>query len=115
MAHRKIYRLPAVLEATGLCSSSVYELISRNLFPKQFKLGGPGRGSRAVGWSAEAVDAWIADRIASGSGLTPTERDELLTLIARLPAMGAEADLSGMAVHELRGLLRFLQRKAQED
>jgi prophage regulatory protein len=119
MAHPKIYRLPAVLEATGLCSSSAYDLISRGLFPKQFKLGGPGNlggpGSRAVGWDSAAVDSWIADRIASGSGLNPGEQDELSALLARFPELGAEPDTSGMEVHELRGLLRFLQRRASKE
>lgn len=112
MAATSFYRLPAIIASTGLCSSSLYALMAQGLFPKNVKLG-----PRAVGWPAAEVDAWAADRIASRTEqtLTATEQGELSALLARFPEIGAEPDVSGMTVYELRGLLRFLQRKAQED
>lgn len=115
MAHPKIYRLSAVTASTGLCSSSIYDYMSRNLFPKNFKLGGVG--SRAVGWSADEVDAWVAERIGSRAEqtLTPTEQNELSVLLAQFPELRAASDTSGVTLDELRGLLRFLERRAQAE
>jgi prophage regulatory protein len=56
----KILRLKAVIEATGLSRSLIYKLIKQGAFPKSFRLTVSGR---AVGWSAEEVDAWISARI----------------------------------------------------
>jgi prophage regulatory protein len=53
-----ILRLPQVQERVGLKRSTIYNRISEGSFPKQVSLGG-----RAVGWSSDAIDSWIADRI----------------------------------------------------
>ena len=52
---KRIYRLPDVMNMTGLSRSSIYLRISTNEFPKPVKLG-----RRAVGWSEDAILAWQA-------------------------------------------------------
>ncbi len=54
-----IIRLNEVTKKTGLCSTSIYNLISEHKFPKQLKLT-----KRASGWLETEVDQWIADRVA---------------------------------------------------
>jgi prophage regulatory protein len=56
----RIMRLPAVMEATGLGSTSIYELIKENKFPKAVPLTG-----RAVGWLESEVLEWQQARIAA--------------------------------------------------
>jgi prophage regulatory protein len=53
-----ILRLPAVKACTGLGRSTIYLLISRGGFPRPIPLG-----ARAVGWTSDSVEAWIAERI----------------------------------------------------
>jgi prophage regulatory protein len=43
---------------TGLSRSTIYDLIGRGEFPRQFNLG-----PRAVGWVSEDVLAWIDEKI----------------------------------------------------
>jgi len=50
---KKIYRLPDVMNITGLSRSSIYLRISSNEFPKPVKLG-----RRAVGWPEDSIIAW---------------------------------------------------------
>lgn len=50
-----IMRKPEVLAATGLCSTTIYNLEKKGKFPAHKKLG-----CRAVGWIKEEVDSWIA-------------------------------------------------------
>jgi prophage regulatory protein len=50
---KKIYRLPDVMNMTGLSRSSIYLRISTNEFPKPVKLG-----RRAVGWPEDTIIAW---------------------------------------------------------
>lgn len=52
-----ILRLPQVKAITGLSKSSIYAMIASGDFPSQVRLG-----SRAVGWLADAVFAWVAAR-----------------------------------------------------
>jgi prophage regulatory protein len=52
---KKIYRLPDVMNMTGLSRSSIYLRISTNEFPKPVKLG-----RRAVGWPEDTIIAWQA-------------------------------------------------------
>ncbi len=54
-----IFRLPNVIEQSGLSRSSVYLRISQGLWTKPISLGG-----RAVGWPANEVNELIAARIA---------------------------------------------------
>ncbi|WP_299998836.1 AlpA family transcriptional regulator [uncultured Cedecea sp.] len=57
--HERFLRLPEVLHLCGLSRSSVYDLISREAFPKQISLGG-----KNVAWAQSEITAWMADRIA---------------------------------------------------
>jgi prophage regulatory protein len=54
----KILRKRAVLEKTGLSNSTLYDRISKELFPKPISLGG-----RAVGWLQTELEAWIAEQV----------------------------------------------------
>lgn len=57
-----ILRLPQVMALTGLSRSSIYKYIADRSFPRPFRLG-----PRAVGFSAAAIEAWMAARIAGSS------------------------------------------------
>jgi prophage regulatory protein len=57
---RAILRLPKVQERTGLSRSSIYLRASEGTFPQPIKLG-----TRASGWIADEIDAWIAAQIAA--------------------------------------------------
>lgn len=52
---KKMYRLPEVMDMTGLSRSSIYLRISTNEFPKPVKIG-----RRAIGWPEESIIAWQA-------------------------------------------------------
>lgn len=73
---RRLMRLPAVIEATGMSRSTIYDRIRKEPdFPKPIPLGrqvGHPRGTRStmVAWLADEVDAYIAARTA--------ERDQAL-------------------------------------
>ncbi len=54
MSTKRVWRLPEVIIQTGLSRSTIYEMIKRGEFPRQFKLG-----ARAVGWVADDVLAWL--------------------------------------------------------
>ena len=58
-----IYRLPAVLEATGLSKATIYRLLDSGDFPPRVKLS-----PRCVGWRVKDVDAWLSER-AEASGV----------------------------------------------
>jgi prophage regulatory protein len=53
----KIYRLPEVLDLTGLCRSGVYKALTAKDFPEPVKLG-----KRAVGWLETDLMAWVQSR-----------------------------------------------------
>lgn len=55
MMIKKIYRLPEVMNMTGLSRSSIYLRVSTNEFPKPIKIG-----RRAVGLPEESIIAWQA-------------------------------------------------------
>ncbi|MBK2093729.1 AlpA family transcriptional regulator [Francisella philomiragia] len=54
----KIIRLKTVLEITSLSRSTIYDYMSRDLFPKQVKIG-----ENSVGWVLSEVEDWINNRI----------------------------------------------------
>lgn len=56
----KIYRLPSVMEATGLSRSSIYAYVANGKFPPPLKLG-----ARSSGWLASEIDAWLLSRAAA--------------------------------------------------
>jgi len=60
----RILRRPEVKAATGLTDSVLEREIKAGRFPAPFKLL-PDPRARAVGWSERAVQAWIAERIAT--------------------------------------------------
>jgi prophage regulatory protein len=55
-----LLRRKEVEARTGLPRSSIYALIAKKEFPAPVNLT-----TRAVAWPSDAVDAWIAERIAS--------------------------------------------------
>jgi prophage regulatory protein len=50
-----LLRLPEVLSDTGTSRSFVYAGVKNGTFPAPIKIG-----KRAVAWTAESIDAWIA-------------------------------------------------------
>ncbi|MGC6387927.1 helix-turn-helix transcriptional regulator [Ewingella sp. S1.OA.A_B6] len=58
----RFMRLPEVIHTTGLSRSTIYDLISRHLFPAQLSLGG-----KNVAWLASEIDTWMNERIAARS------------------------------------------------
>ncbi|MBK2256666.1 helix-turn-helix transcriptional regulator [Francisella philomiragia] len=54
----KIIKLKTVLEMTSLSRSTIYDYMSRDLFPKQVKIG-----ENSVGWVLSEVEDWINNRI----------------------------------------------------
>lgn len=63
---RKLIRIKNVTQITGLSKSYIYELCTKNLFPKRVRLV-PGGSS--VAWVEQEVLDWIDSRI--------KERDEV--------------------------------------
>jgi len=53
----KILRFPDVKRVTGLGRSTIYDFISKGVFPKPVKLG-----PRAVGWHSAEIAEWIESR-----------------------------------------------------
>jgi prophage regulatory protein len=51
-----ILKRQGVVEATGMCYTSIYNKMKAGTFPKSRKLG-----VRSVGWIKEEVEKWIAD------------------------------------------------------
>ena len=52
---KTIYRLPEVMNMTGLSRSSIYLRVSTDEFPKPVKIG-----RRAIGWPEDSIIAWQA-------------------------------------------------------
>ena len=46
-----------VEQRTGLARSSIYRLMRRNAFPEPIRIG-----ERAVRWSSQELETWLADR-----------------------------------------------------
>jgi prophage regulatory protein len=59
MSEVKLLRLPAVEERCGLRKTAIYDLVKRGKFPAPIRLT-----ERTSAWSSQAVDGWIAERIA---------------------------------------------------
>lgn len=58
----KIQRLPEVLRRVGASRSTLYRWIGDGAFPAPVKLG-----EHMCGWSARAVDKWIANKLGVAS------------------------------------------------
>ena len=54
----KFFRLPEVVELTGLRPSTVYKLIRLKQFPRGIKLS-----QRSTGWDSRAVNQWIDSKL----------------------------------------------------
>ncbi len=50
----KLLKLPAVLDATALCRSTVYQLERDGRFPKRVAIG-----PRSVAWREDEIAEWI--------------------------------------------------------
>jgi prophage regulatory protein len=57
MTIQKHYRRREIEALTGLARSTLYDLMSKGLFPRPVKITG-----KAVAWPESAVAAWLADR-----------------------------------------------------
>jgi len=66
---KKFLRRRQVQAITGLPTSSLYELMAKGKFPKNFRLS-----VHRVAWDSEAITAWQNERLAAGRPL-PTERE----------------------------------------
>ncbi|MNG30011.1 Prophage CP4-57 regulatory protein (AlpA) [compost metagenome] len=56
---RRIMRLPAVKEATGLGRTVIYDLMKEGRFPKCRRIA----GAHIVGWDSLEIEAWIAEQL----------------------------------------------------
>jgi prophage regulatory protein len=65
---KRIIRMPAVIEKTGLAESTIYEHVAKGRFPRQVKIG-----SKSVGWLEHEVDSWIDDCAAARDGIKEPE------------------------------------------
>ena len=59
----RIIRLAEVMSRTGLGRSTIYKLMSEDLFPRSVELM-----PRTVGWVETEVEEWILERIARRDG-----------------------------------------------
>ena len=55
----RVIRMSGARTKTGLCTSTIYDLISRGIFPRPFPLV---PGGRAVGWLEADLDSWLIQR-----------------------------------------------------
>ena len=63
----QVLRLPQVIQLTGLCRSTIYQLEAEQRFPPRIKIS-----TRAVGWLQGEVQAWLTKRVECSRGTTPT-------------------------------------------
>lgn len=54
----QVLRLPQVIQLTGLCRSTIYQLEAEQRFPPRIKIS-----TRAVGWLQGEVQAWLTQRV----------------------------------------------------
>lgn len=57
---KKIVRLRAAKDWTGLSRSTIYAMMKNGTFPKSLSLG-----ARAIGWLESDIQAWIDTRIST--------------------------------------------------
>ena len=57
---KKIVRLRAAKDWTGLSRSTIYAMMKSGTFPKSLSLG-----ARAIGWLESDIQAWIDTRIST--------------------------------------------------
>ncbi|MNY53767.1 Prophage CP4-57 regulatory protein (AlpA) [compost metagenome] len=56
-------RLPIVKEATGLCRTTIYDLMKEGRFPKCRRIA----GAHIVGWDSLEIEVWIAEQLGEGA------------------------------------------------
>jgi prophage regulatory protein len=59
----RFLRMPEVKITSGLSRAHIYLLMSKNQFPKQYKLG-----DRASGWLESEVRSWMNAKIMASKG-----------------------------------------------
>lgn len=64
-ANTSLLRLPAVLARVGVSKATLHRWMKAGMFPQSVALT-PTRST--VAWSAAAVDAWIASKLAANDG-----------------------------------------------
>lgn len=57
---KKIVRLSAAKDWTGLSRSTIYAMMKNGTFPKSLSLG-----ARAIGWLESDIQAWIDSRVST--------------------------------------------------
>lgn len=55
----ELIRIDCVISIASLSRSAIYDLISKNEFPKQVKLG----TTRSAAWVRSEVEQWVDDQI----------------------------------------------------
>jgi prophage regulatory protein len=70
---KRILRLPAVVDRTGLARSTIYLRMRNQNFPEAVNLGG-----RAVGWFESEINDWLELRAQSSRGSTEQREHEEL-------------------------------------
>ena len=65
---KRLLRLPAVLDRTGMGKTQLLEAVRTGRFPQRVA---PLEGGRAVAWVEDEVEADIASRIAARDQTTP--------------------------------------------
>lgn len=63
----RMLRLPQVIDATGLGKTKIYELQAEGSFPMRIKIT-----AHSVAWIEADVQAWLAARIQTSTGLSST-------------------------------------------
>jgi len=63
---KRFLRIATVMERTGLAQATIYEMMHKGTFPKNFRLT-----PRACGWLETDVDAWIDERVAERHARNP--------------------------------------------
>ena len=70
MSEKTIWRLHTVMARTGLPRSTIYHKMSLDEFPQSINLG-----LRSVGWIADEVEEWIANKIGASRPSHPSDSD----------------------------------------
>lgn len=78
----RLLRLPEVLDRVGLGKTSIYALERQGAFPSRVRLS-----ARAVAWSEEAIEEFLASRPRARQGGSTRTHDNA-------PAVAAEASIS---------------------
>jgi prophage regulatory protein len=61
---RKLLRLPAVMEMTGISESSVYRLVREKKFPQPIHVAVP----KMTAWVSDDIENWIEEQIEKDRG-----------------------------------------------